>query len=744
MTDKTTVAELVSGRAFNRLVESLPIKWQQLTPYMRLYATFLILAGLVFQLCYPITLTDSDMWYHMDGGRWFWEHMSIPDTAFFSFLEPERSFVNYYWGFQALVAKVFQHGEYYGLLLLRATLFFLTTLVAYRYIIEEKNTDRSLLPFLILFIAYFVFIEGRVPNLRPHLFSHLFILLFLYILERRPAWSPALPLITAAWANLHGIEYPVPALIGGAYFLEFLHNRYVRKTPDTDRSWSYAIWILACAPALLATPAGIELLLSPFNIAPHAGLYIKEMKHLDSRMLYSFFLSGDTLKLESVFSLTFLFCSFALLRSLLDRTLRLSHALIAAGGYLLLLKGNRFLWEWSLLVLPAMTHYIGNMKPLGNGRRIISISGLLILVIMALPLVSMVKRLPVNAPYPHDTRNEPTGVLRFLEQAGNGGHLLTSPSKAGYIHWKLYPDYKVYIDLQMSLFTDFDIYTALQMYRNKTVLANILTKLKPDYLMVSKKNKEFPELIKKHPDFVPVFLDDRQVLYANRVQQPVLVEQYQLKLVNPFSLLEVNDEVELGDHVEELERILEVFPESERVNHSITRLLFNARRYAEALPWARRYAEYHPDNPNSHYLLGNIHENSGACEKAIELYEIAMAFSDRKFKRTLNTHIGSCYYILGDFSKAYDHLWNGINPYTRSVRDEDLYQLAFSAYIVGETQEAILLLRILLQSDSLEAQPMFSDANELLRKLEEGDAETPSFLEWSVNQAISLFSFGKE
>ena len=741
MDNSLPIKDLVSGQTFQRLVRSLPENWQHLTPYLRLYAGLLILAGLAFQLSFPIALSDSDMWYHMSGGRWFWEHLTIPDTAFFSFLDPDRSFVNYYWGFQALVAKVYEAGEYYGLLGLRSALFFLTTFVAYRYIIEAHNTDRSIVPFILLFIGYFMFIEGRVPNLRPHLFSHLFILLYLYILEYRPKWSIALPVLTAAWVNLHGIEYPVPVIIGGAYFLEFLHDRYVRRTPETDRGWSSAIWILACAPALLATPHGIELLWSPFTVASHTGLYINEMRPLDPKLFYSGVFSGSDLKLASVFSLAFLFCCFALLRSLLDGTLKLSHALMAAGGFFLLFRGNRFLWEWALLVLPVMTRYIGTMNTtISNGKKVVSITHLLMLVIMILPLVNMVKRLPDNAGYPHDTRNEPTGIVRFLEKEGTGGKLLAPLSRAGFLHWRLYPSYRVYADLQMSLFRDLDIYKIFSMQRNKNGLTRLLEEFEPGYLAVERGRSKFPELIKDNLNYAPVFFDDKQVLYTSRKQHPDLVERYELKLVNPFSLTKVREGVELDDHIEELKRILEIYPESERVLHAITRLLFNAKRFQEAHPWAVKFLKHHPDNPNSHYLLGNIYENSHACEKAIGNYNAALAFSDTKFKRILYSQIGSCYYLLEDFPSAYKYLWKGLNPYAHEAAEEDLYQLAFSAFIVGETQESILLLKMLLHDSPMEEQAVVTEARALLRRLEqEGDA-APSFLEWVWERARAVFT----
>ena len=729
MASTQQLEEYLSGRWFRGKLAQLPGHWQHLGPYLRIYAGLLIVAGLVFQLAYPIILADSDMWYHLDGGRYFWENQRVPDSSFFSFLSPERSFVNYYWGFQALLAKVYDFGCYQALLILRALLYFFTTVFAYRYIIEEKTLDRSNVLFILLFIAYFTFIEGRAVNLRPHLLSHLFILVFLYILERRPKWVPLLPLLTAAWANLHGIEYPVPVLIAGAYFLEFLYQRH-KGTEDKERGWSFAFWILACIPALLATPHGIELLWSPFTVAHYTGLYIAEMKPLNNKLLYSVFLSGSDIKVTSVFSAVFLFCSFALLRKLLDRSLRISHTIMAMGAYLLLFKGNRFIWEWALLVLPVTTTYVASMSTLKNGRQFFSVVHLLMVVIMVLPFADMVKRLPEHTEYPHDSRKEPTGIVRFLEHTGTGGKLFAPPSEAGYLHWKLHPDYKVYSDLQMSLFNDFDLYTLFSFYRNENGLARTLEEYRPDYVSVNIKNRGFKKLMEEQAAYVPVFAGDKQVLYANKGLHPELATQFELELVDPFALSEKKEDVDLDDHITELQSMLEIYPESDRNNHTITRLLFNAKRYEEALPWAKRFVEYQPTNPNSHYLLGNILENTDACDSAINLYQKAKRYSDAKFIRILDTHIGSCYYLLEDFNAAYDYLWKGMNPFAEQPAEENLYQLAFSAFIVGETEESVLLLKMLLHNSPAEKKKVYLEAEALLDKLQQDGDQTPSFLQW--------------
>lgn len=722
--------ELATGRYFDRFLASLPPRWRELAPWLRLYVVILLLAGLAFQLAHPIMLTDSDMWYHLDGGRWFWEHHAIPTTSFFSFIDPPREFTNYYWGFQALLAALYEAGGYWALLVTRALLFSLTAWLAWRYIAEEKGIDHRQVIAVLLFIAYFTFIHDRVINLRPHLFSHLFILAFLYILERRPTWAPALPVITVAWANLHGIEYPVPVLIGGAYFIEQLYQRHVRKETDPLRGMRYSLSLLACIPALLVNPFGIDLLTTPFDVASHVNLYIQEMRPLDTRLLYSLLLSGEQLGVETVFSVTFVIVCILMIRNLVHGSLRVSHALIAIGAYVLLSRGYRFIWEWALLVLPLLTHAFSDGRPAGTHAARVTIRSLLVIAVMLLPIATLAHRLPTQAQLPFEPAGSPAGIARFLQQHGGGGFLMTPPSRAGYLQSYLGDDYKIYVDLQMSLFDAYDIYSLLSFYRNADGMAQLLDRYQPAFITANLGTPRFRELIAGRDDYRLVFFDDSQVLWASVAKKPALVERFELKRVNPFNLLEVADDKNLDAQLDELARVIELYPDSERALHAVVRLLFNAERYEEALPWAMRFAGKFPQDPNSHYLLGDIYENSGRCAEAIPAYQASMRHADAGFKKVLHAHIGACHYVLQDFGSAYDHLWRGHNPFKSTVASEDLYQLAFSAFVVGKTDEAVLLLKMILAGDGDSQDAVTGRAASLLEKIERDTQPAPSFLDW--------------
>lgn len=724
-------SKLLSERLSLPLGHYLPEKWRNPPAWLNGYMLLLLLVGLIFQLYVPIEFQDSDMWYHLHGGERFWASGQIPDNSYFSFIQPERTFVNYYWGFQALIAKLYETSGYTGLLVLRALLFFLTTVLAYRFIVEEKDSRSHIILITLLFIAYFTLIEGRTINLRPHLFSQMFMLLFLYILERRPRWAPLLPLITLVWVNLHGIEWVIPGLIGGAYLIEYLIGRY-RHDRSGDRGWRYPASIIACAPAVLLTPHGIDLLGTPFDVPPFVSMYINEMRPLDPVLFYTIVLDGKNLAYTTAFTILFLITCWVFIRALLKGRLRVSHAILAIAGAVLLMKGIRFVWEWAFLTLPLLSHAIGTEPPIRFPQQRRVLFGFLLLVVLALPFVKLIKTWPnPAAPFPLNTWTLPIGSVNFLrQQAPEGGNIISSLGRAGYFHHQLQPNFLVFADLQMSLFTDLDVFKIYRFNSQKHATNRLLEQYRIDFILVENSLKSFPKKLEDHPEFKPVFMDDYVVVYANEKHHADLVERFELKATHPFSPADVKDDDDPDAILTELKRMLPFDPDSDRLNHVITRIQFNEERYKDAIASGRRFLAAHPNDPNSYYLVGDALRNQEDCEQALPLFERGLKYSDDTFKKVLYTRIGACYNGLRDFDKSYSYLRKSLNPYTHPSDPTFLYQLAYVAYVTGRTTESMELLNMLAFSLPADKEDLRQKTLAFRQELLRAEEDLPSIFTW--------------
>ena len=152
-------------------------------PFLPLLITAYFLIITCYFITWPIVGYDTDLWYHLSGGRYFWQNGAIAGDAFFSYISPPKSWYDYYWLFQAVVYKCHAWAGYQGLVILRCVLFVLTSLLICLFLFDSRQDSRRQVVGLFFITAYPVAVVFRELLVRPHLFSYLFIVVFLYILE---------------------------------------------------------------------------------------------------------------------------------------------------------------------------------------------------------------------------------------------------------------------------------------------------------------------------------------------------------------------------------------------------------------------------------------------------------------------------------------------------------------------------------------------------------------------------------
>ena len=107
-----------------------------------LYFAALLLLAAVFLLRWPIVAFDTDLWTHLNGGRYVFEQGKIPSTSFYSFLSPEREILSYSWLFKILIYQIHSLGGYGGIILLRTLVCLSTLSVIYLYL-RRSFTGRN-------------------------------------------------------------------------------------------------------------------------------------------------------------------------------------------------------------------------------------------------------------------------------------------------------------------------------------------------------------------------------------------------------------------------------------------------------------------------------------------------------------------------------------------------------------------------------------------------------------------------
>ena len=194
--------------------------FKQQENYYFLYIILLVSYVAYYLFQWPIFAGDTDLWYHLNGGRYILEHGTTPkDSSYFSFIDPPREWVDYFWLFQVLVYKIHSFSGYYGLVFLRAIMFLATFVVSYLIISNGKKSKPDLYALIVITLCILLILP-RFSLVRPHLFTYFFIVFSIYLIESKK-YIFIFPIVSIFWVNLHGIAYPVLILIVLAYLIDF-------------------------------------------------------------------------------------------------------------------------------------------------------------------------------------------------------------------------------------------------------------------------------------------------------------------------------------------------------------------------------------------------------------------------------------------------------------------------------------------------------------------------------------------
>ena len=601
-----------------------------------IFSSLLVAAVLYYCATWPIAATDTDLWYHLNGGRYFFQTGSIASSSFFSFIEPQRVWVNYYWFFQVVVYQIFSWCGYVGLIYFRTLLSCATLLAILLYLYKNQKENDVLLYLTLLFVFYMLLLLPRSLSVRPHLFSYLFIVSFLYILEFKPPGLRWLLIpLAVLWSNLHGVEYPVMLLILGAYLTEFVYELIRGEGTGARRRNRYicAAILTLSAFAVLCNPRGIALLAMPFKNIGQVSRFIYELSPLSAYDFISFF------------GILFFLGWFAAITAFKRRSMRISHVILFLGGLALLTEAKRFVNEYALLALPMFGASIPIIPSVTRAKRLKIAATFLSAAFMIMPFVFMHYFFYDRPRYPVSARDLPEGVAQFLKRVSGSGSVMNYPDTGGYYEWELYPGYKIFMDLQVPfLFVSEDFETARNVYVDKRALRKIITRYRPDFITVPISLQGFKTLIADYPQYHLLFFDDAEVLYGDSSQKPDLISRHEIRSLDPFSLYKepIGEKPDSRQDLHELLRLAEMYPGGGIVNAAIVALYQRQGRFRDALPHAEAIIRTYPESHLGYQLKAEILARLGACTEALSFYRRAASRSEGVMKELIEKQASAC------------------------------------------------------------------------------------------------------
>jgi len=597
-----------------------------------------------------------------------------------------------------LVYKVFSLSGYQGLIIFRTIVYLLLGALIFMYLLRNVKDNRLFAFLIIVFILYFLFMIPRYFVVRPHIVAYLSVAIFLYILEFKQDWTLLLPLVALLSINLYGIMYPVIILICVAYLIESYVKRIKNKAPFDRKEMLFTIPLVISMCTIFATPHGKSLLAVPFTPTAFSSQYVTELEKLGIEKLLSFNMESFAPTQVSLFNLLLFIVIVSFITALVKRDLRISHLIMFTGGLFLLGRGIRFIFHFSLLAMPLIKAH-PPLTLLKENKKIYSLPALCIAVVMLImPYTFLSNTFAIRPAYPVSYKKLPTGVVTFLKHVKTGGTILNDPNVGGFYEWELYPDYKIFMDMQVSLlFQDEDYYTAVSSFRDEAVLGNVISRYNPSFVTAPVKKSSFGLFAYKFSDYVPVFFDDVEILYVNKSNYPEIADRYALS-INPFVLSDLKvdslSDGEINLLLDELLRIRTLYADSTVTNSLIATIYIKKREYKRALPFSETIIKSFTESPDGYRLKGDALMGLSLFGDAVLHYSMALDRSgDTLDKQRMYKRILLCFYINGQYDEAYSTLEKSINVFTPDKDYHDFYYFGLTAMEAGKLAESRMFFR---------------------------------------------------
>ena len=392
--------------------------------------------------------TDPDGWWHLRTGEWIVQYHSFVHTDPFSFTRQGQPWINHEWLSDLLLYGIYRVAGWSGLIVVFGAITSLTLMLVFR-----RSPGKPYFAALALVIGAYA--SAPSWGVRPHTISLLLASIFLLILERseerrRLLWW-CIPL-TLLWVNLHA-EYA----LGIALLALFLLGEML-DTATGLREWSsfssrlrsLAIALVACLAVVPFNPNGFRMFFYPIEtlrsdamqkyIAEWASPNFHDPKYLPfAAMLLGilFLLAVSPRRVRSRDLLLLVVFTAGALRSVRHIS---AFVLVAVP----ILSGLAQSWWHEQVRNPNA------VSPRSSRRLAMNATVLMSFLVFAVVRVGSVVAHQTAA----ETKDFPAGAANYLASRRPPGPIFNHYNFGGYFIWKLYPQYRVFIDGRADLYGD--------------------------------------------------------------------------------------------------------------------------------------------------------------------------------------------------------------------------------------------------------------------------------------------------
>jgi hypothetical protein len=396
-------------------------------------------------------IADPDFWWHLRTGQLIVETRTIPHADPFSFTNQGKTWIAHEW-----LSEIFIYGIYwiggYGLLILT----FAAIITATFLLVYLRSAERP-------YIAGFALLLGALATaptwgVRPQMISYLLSALFLFLLDRytesrKTKYLIPIPILMLLWVNLHA-AYALGFAILGIYIAGDIYELIKAKIAKTGSTNSpilknlmilFGILVLSLLAAL-ANPNGIRLLTYPFETLSSQAM---------QQNIQEWF-SPDFHQVEWQ-PLAWLILALIGAGLLGRKSISPTKILLTLVFGYATLHSMRHVPLFAIAAVPVLAEEIGSMVRIRQevrkaGRLLKWVNFFLVacaILVAGLRFVSVVQE-QANT----EKEKFPAAAVDWIVQHHPSGNIFNTYGWGGYLIWRLYPEYQVYIDGRADVYGD--------------------------------------------------------------------------------------------------------------------------------------------------------------------------------------------------------------------------------------------------------------------------------------------------
>jgi tetratricopeptide (TPR) repeat protein len=598
-----------------------------------------LVAPLVVGVAFALGITkveDWDAFTHLALGREIVRRGWFPDHELFTFPSAALPYYNPEWLFDVVLYLAYVIGGLTGVILLKASLGALTTLILWKDsgLGIPPSADRSvdltiraavLLPLLFM-------IRYRIVE-RPDLVLMVFLSFTVYALNaylsdgRRYLYL--LPALQVLWANMHPSTIvavvPFGAILAGGGLLRLLERwrgRPITGSPSPRQLRTVALVLAGVLLASTLNPYGTHALTQPFRLAaaPWLTQYVHELQPPRLALQPAPFL------VAALLAVTFV---------VLARRLPVISVLLVAPFVYLGLSALRFMFLLGLIAAPVLARNVRAIvgTPGGIGRRVVLAAGTttaaLALVTAGLAMAhlgpaaspALVSGVGVN------DRFLPERALQYLDRVEATGRVFNTFQWGGYLAWRDFPRRQAIVDgrghLPQTVLADMHFATV-----NVQVLDRLQATYGFDVVLVAYPRAPAPgaDVAFVSPQWALVYWDDVALVYLRRSARLAgVIERDEYRHVKPAHGVPHLREMLANGMSPALEQEIRRNVAATGSSLGFTFLGFvhlQARRYDEALEAFRRVRDY-SSSWHAYQGLALAYWGQGNLRESVEYYKAA-------------------------------------------------------------------------------------------------------------------------